>query len=306
MKKAFVITIDTESDNQWNSQHQQSTRNARFIPRFQELCEKYRLKPVYLVDYSMAQDAFLVEYLRDCLERDTCEVGMHLHAWDTPPRHKYDSCSYARPYLIEYPIPVMKDKVQRITDLLENQFQRTIVSHRAGRWATNDQYFDILSACGYKVDCSFTPGVNWSKSQGARNGGSDYSRVKSEAHYVGSDHVILEVPMTIRRMHVLYPPKTPIDALKESAKFILGRKQWLRPALSDNNEMLSILNHNKLDFAEFMLHSSEMMPGGSPYFQTDEDIEALYRKLDELFLSIGEKYEGKTLREYYESRKKHT
>ena len=40
-KKFFIITIDTESDNQWDSSKNQTTENARFIPRFQELCEKY-------------------------------------------------------------------------------------------------------------------------------------------------------------------------------------------------------------------------------------------------------------------------
>ena len=50
MKKRFIITVDTEGDDLWNY-HQGDiirTENTLYIPRFQELCEKYRLKPVYL------------------------------------------------------------------------------------------------------------------------------------------------------------------------------------------------------------------------------------------------------------------
>ena len=50
----------------------------------------------------------------------------------------------------------------------------------------------------------------------------------------------------------------------------------------------------------FMLHSSEMMPGGSPTFKTQESIEILYRDLERLFQHVSKNYEGITLREYCE------
>ena len=43
MAKDFLITIDTEADNQWDFDHEISTENAKFLPRFQELAEKYAL-----------------------------------------------------------------------------------------------------------------------------------------------------------------------------------------------------------------------------------------------------------------------
>ena len=49
------------------------------------------------------------------------------------------------PYLIEYPDDVMEAKIKFLTDLI---FERTgirPVSHRAGRWATNEKYFELLS-----------------------------------------------------------------------------------------------------------------------------------------------------------------
>jgi hypothetical protein len=40
-------------------------------------------------------------------------------------------------------------------------------------------------------------------------------------------------------------------------------------------------------YLEFMLHSSELMPGGSPTFPDQESIEALYRDLEALFAAAA-------------------
>ena len=45
----FIITIDTEGDNQWDHGRELTVENIRFVPRFQELCNKYHVKPTYLV-----------------------------------------------------------------------------------------------------------------------------------------------------------------------------------------------------------------------------------------------------------------
>ena len=57
----------------------------------------------------------------------------------------------------------------------------------------------------------------------------------------------------------------------------------------------------------FMLHSSEMMPGGSPTFDTEEKIEKMYSDIEIVFSKVAEKYGGVTLAQYgdsYLSRKK--
>lgn len=54
------------------------------------------------------------------------------------------------------------------------------------------------------------------------------------------------------------------------------------------------------DYVEFMLHSSEFMPGGSPTFKTEQDIEGLYRDLEQLFDWLQQRTVGMTLAEYYQ------
>lgn len=51
--KYFIITVDTEGDNLWNWKEGKeiTTQNAKAIPKFQELCERFKFKPVYLINY---------------------------------------------------------------------------------------------------------------------------------------------------------------------------------------------------------------------------------------------------------------
>jgi hypothetical protein len=67
--------------------------------------------------------------------------------------------------------------------------------------------------------------------------------------------------------------------------------------------MLAILNHacdERWPCMEFMLHSSELMPGGSPTFKTPADIESLYADLKVLFSNAAKQYRGQTLREFHD------
>ena len=50
---------------------------------------------------------------------------------------------------------------------------------------------------------------------------------------------------------------------------------------------------------EFMLHSSELMPGGSPTFRTESDIERLYGALEALFDELSGWCRGMTLQEFH-------
>ena len=52
------------------------------------------------------------------------------------------------------------------------------------------------------------------------------------------------------------------------------------------------------DYVEFMLHSSELMAGGSPTFTTSDRIERLFDDLEELFDAARQHWAGATLSEY--------
>lgn len=303
-EKAFLITIDTEADNQWDNNHPITTENAKFLPRFQELCEQYGFKPVWLTDYEMAMDPFFVDYMKGKQKEGLCEVGMHLHAWHTPPEYPLERVSGERDYLVEYPEDIMEKKIATMTSLIENQFGMKPTSHRSGRWTMNSTYFELLKNFGYQIDCSVTPHFDWTGHAGATGcPGSNYSKEPEYPYFVNEG--VLEVPLTIRKIYRYQPGfvNNLHSFLSECKKMILGRYQWLRPdnILSNlgNLELIDKVSREKNDYIMFMLHSSELMPGGSPTFQTKESIEILYGMIEEIFDRIsGSGYTGKTLRQY--------
>lgn len=299
--KYFIITIDTEADNQWDITKEETTENVLFLPRFQELSEKYDFRPVWLSTYEIVNDKRFVKYFKPKQDNNLCEIGAHLHAWNNPPEYKLNHVMEQRPYLIEYPKKIMDEKLKTLTNSIYEKFGIKPVSHRSGRWAMNDEYFGLLSKYGYKVDCSVTPGVDWSGYKGESGmSGTDYTKHSLKPNFING---VLEVPVTIRNLRIF--DKKRIHSLRnfmhECKTFIFKEKVWLRP-LNNNYlyHMKKIINL-KEEYLMFMIHSSELMPGGNPSFKDELSIEKLYEHIEELFKYARDKgYKGITLREYYD------
>lgn len=312
----FLITIDTEEDNAWERRPEPRTENAKALPRFQEFCETFGLKPTYLTNYQMAQSPAFQELARDVLRRGTAEIGMHLHAWNSPPEFALtdDDATY-HPYLMEYPEEVIRNKATYLTDCLGETFNTRPVSHRAGRWGFSFAYARILAELGYETDCSVTPHVSWREHMGDPGGcgGPDYTAYPEHAYYLDLGNVarpgnspLLEVPMTIVQCS-----SSLANGLR--ARFASGRfarkavnwlwpeLSWLRPNGGNLAQMKAILRRalrEGREYVEFMLHSSELTAGGSRRFRDDASIDRLYSQLGDLFSFASGSFEGATLAEF--------
>lgn len=311
-KAAFLITIDTEGDSMWSRPREIETRNAEYLPRFQELCERFGFHPTWLTNYEMAMSDTFCEFGRDVIRRGTGEIGMHLHAWNSPPLTPLtDDDMHHQPFLIEYPAAVIAEKVGYMTGLLEDTFGVPIESHRAGRWAFNSTYARALTERGYKVDCSVTPTVSWVATKGdpAGSGGTDYSRFPASPYFVDLDDPsrpgsgpLLEVPMSIVPLGsaALFNARNRLSRLPGLAR-VKKYGSWLRPTPGNLKEMLAVADSARRSEAphlEFMLHSSEFMPGGNPHFTSKSSIDALFDDLEVLFGVISRGFGGWTLGGY--------
>ncbi len=257
-------------------------------------------------------------FARDALQRGTAEIGMHLHAWHSPPDYKLTPDDYRyTPFLIEYPNNVMRDKIAFMTDLLQDTFGTKMRSHRAGRWSFNATYAKFLVEQGYVVDCSVTPHVSWRDNLGdpAQNGGTNFSRFPSQLYFVDLENIsragnspLLELPMTI----VQNESAISATARKLSAgsfprrvanKLLSIEPIWLRPTGSNLPQMLAIVERAQREnwpYIEWMLHSSEFMPGGSPSFADERAIDKLYEDLETLFARVAQHFSGATLGQFYD------
>lgn len=298
--KYFIITVDTEGDNLWHYKQgdKLTTRNASYIPRFQSLCEKYEYKPVYLTNYEMINSREYRDFAKDVIQNQNAEIGIHVHAWNTPPLFRLMEHYGGNSYLIEYPDEIMYAKFKTTYDLIKDQLGTAPTSHRSGRWAMDDRYFRLLEQFGITVDCSYTPGISWANAAGKTvSHGSDYSKVPRNTHRIGN---IIEVPVTIRHFCHYWGSGSFLHRMRN---FVSGGYIWLRPALCSTAEMKYLMSvvfeEQDTDYLEFMIHSSELMPGGSPYFSTSNEIDGLYKKMEIIFeyaANLG--YQGVTLSEY--------
>jgi hypothetical protein len=314
-KKPFLITIDTEGDNLWGRAAGAATvRNAEYLPRFQALCEQFGFRPTYLTNWEMARAPAFIDMARAALARGTAEVGCHIHAWDSPPYVDLtgNDCKH-HPYLIEYPDAVLREKVQVQTALLEDTFGVKMQSHRAGRWAMDLRYVAALLEHGYTVDCSVTPGHSWHMHKGKPDGqgGTDYRRFPRRPYYISAHDLaapaasgLLEVPMTTRtswlQRHA--PAAYQLPLLRKVAHRIAPPMQWLRPGRGNLPALLKLIRAEAdAPYLEFMIHSSEFMPGGSPYFPGEADVDTLFADLAVLFEAIATTHAGCTMAAFAQS-----
>ena len=316
-KPYFIITIDTEGDNLWARPELVTTENVKFIPRFQALAEKYGLKSTYLTNFEMANSKKFQEFGLKVVREGTGEIGMHLHAWNSPPSYSLTGKdSFYMPYLIEYPEEIMYKKVTFLTEYLQSVFGVKITSHRAGRWGFNSTYARMLVENGYLVDSTITPHISWERSVGdpKQSGGTNYYDFPENCYWIDFNDIskqdvtspLLEVPVTVtcldgiltsvlRRM--FYDGSVPARVINR----LISAPCILRPNGSNLEKMLLILKkgmRKRWPCVVFMLHSSELMPGGSPNFTDFNAIEKLYADLEILFMTTQRDFEGCTLSEF--------
>ena len=310
---AFIVTIDTEGDNLWARPRHITTENAHFAPRFQSLCETHGLRPTWLVNHEMADCPTFLRFGREVVKRATGEIGMHLHAWNSPPLIPRTADDlHHQPFLVEYPDEVIEAKVDWLLRCLRDRFECEIHSHRAGRWALDARYAGVLSRHGIRVDCSVTPGVDWSGSSGAPDGkgGTDYRGFPEHPYFMDLAHIdrpavngLLEVPVSVRSSALSRhaPWAYRLKGLRRWAWRSSPQQLWLYPDGRNLDSMLALVREAERKGSthlEFVIHSSELMPGGSPNFPGESHIESLYRDLEALFSAVRRFATGMTLSQF--------
>jgi len=307
----FIITIDTEGDNQWDHGRALTVENIRYVPRFQNLCDQYQIKPTYLVTSEICDDDFSKEIFSEYLSKNKVEIGAHLHSWTTPPYmdkegYRFNDKNHA--FAFELPEKLIKEKIKNITDSIEVSFGQRPFSFRSGRFGFNENIARVLVENSYMVDSSVTPYINWYKHKGIPNGigGPDYlNNTAFPCRYDFNEKSLLEIPITI------LPTKFPLNKNENIAQYyfshldtnilfktlrkILFQNQpvWLRPYPFMNiklyRELLNEAIKRDLPYIVMMFHSSELMPGCSKYRPDADSVEKLFEELQTLFSMLRSK-----------------
>lgn len=278
----FIVTVDTEADNQWAEDAGISLENIRALPRFQKLCERFSIRPTYFTTYEVMHDPESREMLKGWHTRKAAEVGAHLHPWTTPP---FSDKEHGKAFPNELSDESLRVKLIMLTNSIKEGIGDPPASYRSGRWGFDERQAALLKELGYVGDFSITPGISWKNSTGLEGGagGPDFKDEPVAPHRLPNG--IVEVPMTILRSG------------------IFGRLRWLRifpnTTRARLKSVLSAALKKKLPAVVFMIHSSELSSGMSPYVKTEADLERVYGLLTDLFELTKEKgFESVTATEF--------
>ena len=307
----FIITIDTEGDNQWNHGRELTVENLKFVPRFQDLCNKYQIKPTYLVTSEVCEDSFAKEMFSNYLKRSNAEIGAHLHSWTTPPfldKEGYRFNDKNHIFATELPGNILKEKIKNLTSQIEIAFGKSPTSFRSGRYGFNEGVARILSENFYLVDSSVTPYTSWVNNKGLPGGGGGpnfFDNSPQPYRYNFAKRPLLEIPITI------LPTRFPLNINDKLTRYYFRKVDgniplrifrklhfnhqplWLRPfpwmTISLLEELINETIRIKLPYIVMMFHSSELMPGCSIYRKDETDIRELYDLLELFFILLKKK-----------------
>jgi len=304
----FILTIDTEGDNQWDHGRTLTVENVKYIDRFQVLCEKYGINPTYLVTSEICEDPYAQKLFSDYVKDNRAEVGAHLHSWTTPPfipvagfRENDENHIFAS----ELDYDLISAKIKNLTEQIIRTIGRGPTSFRSGRYGFNEKVARVLIENNYLVDSSVTPFVSWSGQRGlpGGKGGPDFidsSPFPDQYNYKSGS--LTEIPVTI------LPTMLPLNRNHWIARyyfrnvndnlflrilrklFYTSQPVWLRPTPDMTTALLKALvseaRRINLPYLTMMFHSSELMPGCSKYRPDDQSIEELYSLLTSFFTTL--------------------
>ncbi len=287
---AVLVGIDTEADDQWSARgrEQNSVSNAACLPAVQSLFESFGVRPTYLATYEMATRPESRGVLRDLAGSGRAEIGTHLHPWSSPPFRPEDRTAHTYPHNL--PLALLERQIGDLTAAIEENVSARPTTYRAGRNGFDGRTLPILERLGYTVDTSVDPLFNERRKGGMLFAGAPlhpYRPDFADVRRAGRSK-ILEIPISAATLPALPKPLEAAYARLEPIPYRGALKRlglrgvWLRPSyssLADMRQFASRLSDSGVPCFNVIFHSSELLPGGSPY---TPDAASVARFLDDL------------------------
>jgi hypothetical protein len=290
----LAITIDTEEDNWSDYNSEPVLSNIGKLTELQSLFDKYDVKPTYLISYPVATDKNSISILRKILDRDRCEIGAHLHPWNTPPFEEEKTVKNTM--LFNLSKELQYRKLESLHQKIVENFKMVPITFRSGRWGFDQTVAENIHRLGYKVDTSVSPYLNWKNYHGPDfSNRSPMPQILRMGPSGSADSSILEVPATIGFLQDNYERcNARMNAISGSAlrhfrligildKLKIINKVWLSPESDDAGKMIRLaesVKRNKYPILNMFFHSPSLQHGLTHFTKTKEEEKELTSRIE--------------------------
>jgi hypothetical protein len=286
----FVVTVDTEEEWDWSSGYPTGptrTANIRELPRFQDACERSGAAVTYFVNHAVFAHPDSRAAVLDLAKRPRVEIGMHIHPWNTPPLQPAERVPERDSFLHNLPPELALAKLDAVYATFAECGLRP-VSFRGGRYSTSPLIQGWLRERGFVADASVLPYSSW-----ADDGAPDYRGRGPRPVRLPGDPPLWELPLSYgytRRPFGLWRrvlaagegPLRPLRLVGILSRLGVVEKSWLNfenPLGGRMDLLIRALRRMNAPYLCFTLHSSSLLPGGSPYAPDAAAVDRLFRTL---------------------------
>lgn len=297
-----AISLDVEEDGLGCGRYPRvapGVANVAALERLEFVARDFQLPLTLLATYPVIMDRACADRLVQWHECRGAEIGAHLHPWNTPPfsagPSEQDGC----------PTPLDAEKMDVLRAAIAERTGMEPISFRMGRFAVHEKLFDDLRRAGFRRDASLVPFHETSGALAAYTASPDPYRLRPAT---GSSAELWEIPLTNL-------PVWPRAGRWMAATAAAARRPWqiglqrafqrcgvvgLHPAWFSLPAMcwaarLQVARGGRL--LHLFLHSSELSPGGTPAFRTEDSVQRLVNRLAAFLNWLRREYtvEGATL-----------
>lgn len=289
----LAITLDVEEEGLFSGRYPRTpfgVANVAELRRLEFIPREFGFPLTLLATYPVVRDPAAREVLSYWQKEHGAEIGVHLHPWNTPPFEEVPDPEPVRSTRL--PPALLEAKLGTLTAGIREAFQTPPRSFRMGRFDWCPALLSLLPRFGLTVDSSMVPLTQ-------KVGGPRHFLAPPDPFWLplpeAAGAPLLEVPVTMvpvwargpRLVHgfsSLFPGRLG-EVLRSWFPYVGAA--GIHPAWFPLVSMrLAAYLHRRRGgrVLTLFLHSSELLPGGSPQFPTAEAVDRLVAKLREFLV----------------------
>jgi hypothetical protein len=284
----LAITVDVEEEGLFSGRYPRvppGVANVAQLARLEFITREFGFPLTLLATYPVVRDAAACRVLADWLDRLGAEIGLHLHPWNAPPF--FDNAAPEPVRAENLPTEILRGKLASLAAQVRQSLGVTARSFRMGRFDGSRKILALLPEVGITVDSSMTPLTQ-------KRGGPDHFLIPRDPFFLEAGNPpqppLLEVPLTL----VPIMPGTPELIYRLSQKtperagaYLRERFRWLgavgiQPAWYPPASMRLAARLHRARGGRVLtmfFHSSELQPGATRLFPTEEAVAGLVGKI---------------------------